>query len=294
MLDVESSIIGKLLSFGVLWPLIITVPLVLTYNDNYRLIFQEEWYDSTEKDYWNGSQGFWPSPLGLSLGLLAVVIGQIFTLLYFSVWKHGYLGSLTSIQKVGAPEYVFRDALKTHLSQPEGFVLLGGYLCLTWMLGLMPSSYYSFSGGINWIHVLLQLLIQDAIQYVMHLLEHNLHAIIYQHSHKPHHRFTNPKLFDAFNGSLADTFLMILVPLVLTARIVPANVWSYMAFGSLYANWLTLIHAEYVHPWDSAFRFLGLGTAAIIMFIISYSNSILAICSCTGIGCLVPIRIHQV
>ena len=52
------------------------------------------------------------------------------------------------------------------------------------------------------------------------------------------------------------------LPLVVTARCVPANVWSYMAFGSLYANWLTLIHAEYQHPWDPVFRSLGLGTAA--------------------------------
>lgn len=40
------------------------------------------------------------------------------------------------------------------------------------------------------------------------------------------------------------------------------NVWTYMAFGSLYANWLTLIHSEWAHPWDPAFRALGLGTAA--------------------------------
>lgn len=77
-----------------------------------------------------------------------------------------------------------------------------------------------------------------------------------------HHRFTNPKLFDAFNGSPGDTFLMILIPLMVTARIVPANVWSYMTFGSLYANWLCLIHSEYKHAWDRAFSWLGLGTAA--------------------------------
>ena len=35
-----------------------------------------------------------------------------------------------------------------------------------------------------------------------------------------------------------------------------------MTFGSLYANWLTLIHSEYHHPWDSAFQRLGLGSAA--------------------------------
>jgi lathosterol oxidase len=85
---------------------------------------------------------------------------------------------------------------------------------------------------------------------------------LYASSHKPHHRFTNPRLFDAFNGSAADTFLMILLPLFLTAHIVDANVWSYMAFGSLYANWLTLIHSEYHHPWEPLFRRLGLGTAA--------------------------------
>lgn len=33
-----------------------------------------------------------------------------------------------------------------------------------------------------------------------------------------------------------------------------------MAFGSLYANWLTLIHSEYALPWDGIFRLLGFGT----------------------------------
>ena len=95
----------------------------------------------------------------------------------------------------------------------------------------------------------------------MHLVEHNAHPLLYKQSHKPHHRFTNPKMFDAFNGSPTDTLLMILIPLAVTARIVPANVWSYMAFGSLYANWLTLIHSEYSHPWDKVFRVIGFGTA---------------------------------
>ena len=69
-------------------------------------------------------------------------------------------------------------------------------------------------------------------------------------------------LWDAFNGSLYDTVCMILLPLMLTARLVDANVWSYMAFGSLYSCWLTLIHSEYVNPWDECFRFVGFGTAA--------------------------------
>jgi sterol desaturase/sphingolipid hydroxylase (fatty acid hydroxylase superfamily) len=63
-------------------------------------------------------------------------------------------------------------------------------------------------------------------------------------------------------GSMADTFLMILLPLYVTANVVHCNVWTYMAFGSLYANWLTLIHSEYSHAWDPAFRLVGFGTAA--------------------------------
>jgi len=159
-------------------------------------------------------------------------------------------------------EYLFSEGLKTHLSNPEGFVLLGGYLIGSWMLGWMPSSYYSFAGGINWKHVAAQLLLQDMIQCFMHLGEHKISTWVYQQSHKPHHRFTNPRLFDAFDGSLVDTICMILIPLVIVARLVPANVWSYMTFGTLYANWLVLIHSEFVHPWDEVFRKLGFGTAA--------------------------------
>merc|ERR1712023_567746 len=91
---------------------------------------------------------------------------------------------------------------------------------------------------------------QDFVQYMMHFAEHKVSPAVYQASHKPHHRFTNPRLFDAFNVSLTDTVLMIL------------NVWTYMTFGSLYANWLTLIHSEWPHAWDPVFRRLGWGTAA--------------------------------
>lgn len=36
--------------------------------------------------------------------------------------------------------------------------------------------------------------------------------------------------------------------------------WSYMVFGTLYANMLTLIHSEYKHPWDDWFHAIGFGT----------------------------------
>lgn len=252
-------IVNALVSI-VVWSSIICLPLFFTFNKNYEKIFPSEWYDKQATDYSSGSS--YPSPLGLSLGILAVAIGQIFTLIFFISWKLDYLPvPKVTIQKVGPPAYEITPSLKHHLAQPEGFVMLGGYLILTWMYGIMPASYYSFSGGINWTHVFLQLLIQDFIQFIMHFLEHVIHPYFYRLTHKPHHRFINPKIFDAFNGSFYDTLFMILIPLVFTARIVPANVWSYMTFGSLYANWLTLIHSEFHLPWDGLFYFFGFGTA---------------------------------
>ena len=66
-------------------------------------------------------------------------------------------------------------------------------------------------------------------------------------------------MFDAFNGSVTDTVFMILVPLFITAQSVHCNVWSYMAFGSIFAGWLTLIHSEMQHPWNPLFQKIGLG-----------------------------------
>jgi len=262
----NSSSLGSVLACLV-WPGICALPIILTCQGGtaYRNVFPAAWYDEAPVENVLGSYGVTDprtvKPLGLILGLLAVAVGQFFTVIYHALRCSSWLGARTRIQ-TQAREYSFSEGLKTHLSQPEGFVLLGGYLIFTWMLGWMPASYYSFAGGISWKHVAAQLLLQDFIQCLMHFGEHKISARIYQVSHKPHHRFTNPRLFDAFDGSLADTICMILVPLVIVARLVPANVWSYMTFGSLYANWLVMIHSEFAHPWDKVFHCLGFGTAA--------------------------------
>jgi len=237
------------------WPLLLTVPLVLTCSSHsYDKVFPKSWYEYNSEER--------PKVLGLFLGIFTVAVGQIFVLIFFYLYKHGYLGPIPkSIQAKGARQYEWSEGVATHFAQPEGFVLLVLYLSITWMLNWMPASYYSFNGFIQWPETFFCLVLQDGIQYAMHRLEHVVSFEFYEFSHKPHHRFTNPRLFDAFNGSMADTIIMILVPLFATAHIVrTCNVWSYMAFGSLYANWLTLIHSEYVLPWDGVFRFLGMGT----------------------------------
>jgi alternative squalene epoxidase len=191
---------------------------------------------------------------GLCLGLSSVLIGQIITITYYVQYPH-----TQTVQQKPPRKYSFWENVLRHFTELEGIILLGSYLSTTWYLKMMPLSYYSFNGGIRWIDVLSQLLVQDLLQYMMHRFEH-YYSTIYKYTHKQHHKFTNPILFDAFQGSCADTVFMILIPLFFTSRIVHTNVWSYMTFGTLYANWLTLIHSEYIHPWDTTFSQIGFGT----------------------------------
>lgn len=269
------------------WPLMLFLPLFLNHAPGYHYsnVFPRTWYTVRGENWLDKSieeGGVWEwgtsyllgrdigsgdkplrHPLGLSLGISAVAVGHLFLLIYFRLHQQQLLGKTTPIQSRGAVKYVYSSALKNHLSQPGGFLLLGLYLTLTWVFDLLPHSYYSFEGGIQYDRVAMCLICQDFVQFVMHRLEHVAHPKMYRISHKPHHKFTNPKLFDAFDGSVPDTAIMILIPLFVTAHVVrDCNVWTYMAFGSSYANWLTLIHSEVTFPWEKYFRPLGLGTAA--------------------------------
>mmetsp|Transcript_18102 Transcript_18102/g.54605 ORF Transcript_18102/g.54605 Transcript_18102/m.54605 type:complete len:281 (+) Transcript_18102:115-957(+) len=204
--------------------------------------------------------GSWPSPVGLTLGILCAFVGQVLAMLY-QYARFRWATNATRIQPTPRP-YAFSEAVATHVRQPGGVLMLVFYLSAYWMFDLMPCSYYSFEGGVRPHIVAAQIAIQDLLQYIMHWLEHKASPEFYKLSHKPHHRFTNPRWADAFNGSVGDTFTMILIPLFITAQLIHANVWEYMTFGASWSAWLVLIHSETAHPWDPLFKVLGLGTAA--------------------------------
>jgi len=206
----------------------------------------------------------YPSCTGLLLGISCVAVVHVFAIAYHYYqlfYNFDQLIAINAKYNLKESRKNFWGDLVSHLCNPEGFLLIGAYLSFTWMFNIMPESYYSFDGGVNPLQLIFQFLIVDILQTVMHLLEHKLSSFIYQKSHKPHHRIIQPKLFDAFNGSPADTVTMILIPLSVCAQVVHCNVWTYMAFGSLYASWLTLVHCEYSHPWESVFRAFSIGTA---------------------------------
>lgn len=184
---------------------------------------------------------------GLYFGLSSVLVGQISTIVYHILYN-----------EIPLDKTLYNTVTK-YVLQPEGFLLLTGYLSVYWVSGTMPTSYYTYEGGIYWSHIIYQLLLQDFFQYTMHRIEHGI-PIIYKYSHQTHHKHINPQLFDSFDGSIVDTTCMILIPLWLTSRVIHTNVWSYMIFGTIYANMLTLIHSETAHPWDTFFRHMGIGT----------------------------------
>lgn len=201
--------------------------------------------------------------IGLMYGLGSVFLSQIFIILYFYIYIISGFAEKNRIQNK-IIKYDFKNEALSHLFHIEGLLLLGFYLSFTWIFNLMPSTYYQ-NNSVNWFHVLQQSLLVDFLQTIIHIFEHKSHFIhknIYIISHKPHHKFFNPYIFNAFNGSLIDTFLMIIVPLFITAQTIHCSLWSYIIFGNIYSIMLTLIHSEYHHPFDKIFRKLGIGTAA--------------------------------
>jgi sterol desaturase/sphingolipid hydroxylase (fatty acid hydroxylase superfamily) len=159
------------------------------------------------------------------------------------------------------PDATLAHDVYVFLTNPESFVMLFSYLSFVWMFRLLPAAYYDYDAPLQWWHVAAQFLVVDVLTTASHLLEHNW-AALYIRSHKMHHRFTNPKLYNAFSGSLLDTFSLILVPLFLTHQICFfVNNMGLAAFGTLYAAQFTMIHCEYRHPWDTLFEWLGIGTA---------------------------------
>lgn len=202
----------------------------------------------------------WPSPKGLLMGLGSVLVAQIIVLLYYIARKIVLKSS--TIRVSPPPPTTLAEDLRAHVTAPESFFMVFGYLCAVWMFKLLPDSYYDLTAGVNWLHVLYQFLVVDFWTYVDHLIEHNWPAL-YKISHKAHHKWINPKLYNAFNGSILDTLSLILIPLFLTHQICRfVNTWSFIAFGTLYASQFTLIHCEFPHPWDGLFEMLGIGTAA--------------------------------
>jgi len=198
----------------------------------------------------------WPDYLGLLCGLGSVAVAQV-ALVVYQFFRREWNNNdsvRVQLQEWRYPKTFIADVIH-HLSNPGAFILMLPYLCFTWMFRLMPDSYYNYDIPVNWGTVFMQLLVVDFFTFIFHVAEHAF-PIVYQLGHKPHHRYVNPQLFNAFDGSLTDTVLLILFPLYATANVIHANNWDYIAFGTVYSTHFMLIHSEYDHLFDPLLKFL--------------------------------------
>lgn len=182
----------------------------------------------------------------LLLGFYSVMYGQTIIIIYDIIYHKNTTNIFNKIVK--------------HFLNIEGFTLLAGYLSLLWLNDLFPESYYSSKGIISLYKLGVMLLLQDFMQYWMHRLEHK-YSNIYKLTHSKHHLHIHPTMYDSFSGSIGDTIFMILIPLTITTQIIKCNLWTFIAFGTIYSNTLTLIHSAEKHNWEDCFRYFGIGTS---------------------------------
>merc|ERR1712185_613268 len=88
--------------------------------------------------------GAWPSPVGLTLGILAAFAAQLLVIAYHYARLRWF--ATRRVQSAPRP-YTFLEGIRSHLSNPGGIVMMVVYLCAYWMLDAMPCSYYSMEGG---------------------------------------------------------------------------------------------------------------------------------------------------
>ncbi len=205
----------------------------------------------------------WPESFGLFCGLGAVAIAQMVLISIYLYHRTRYLsGAGIKTNQVATVTYsrpFINDAI-VHFSNPGAFLLLLPYLSLTWMFRLMPESYYVYETKISWFNVFAQLFVVDFFTFVLHVAEHALPEI-YILGHKPHHKFTKPRLFDAFDGSLPDTIALILFPLYTTAQLLHVGNWDYVAFGVIYSSHFMMIHSEFSHSYEDVLSWFFVNTS---------------------------------
>lgn len=203
-----------------------------------------------------------PEPKGLLIGLGSVAVAQLFLILY----QHNRRINESKLRSVSIQlkDYKYLSTFIAdvihHLKRVELFLLVP-YLALTWMFNLMPESYYNLNQSFSFIELIFQLLVVDWFTYSFHVILHYF-PTIYKSSHKPHHKFTNPQLFDAFDATIIDTIFIILIPLFATANLCHVSCYSYVWFGVTYSTHFMLIHSEAEHSFDKVLKLFGVMTAA--------------------------------
>ena len=120
-----------------------------------------------------------------------------------------------------------------------GLLLAGCVLAAYAYFDLLPSTMWTH-GRPSFYDCLQMAIIQDGIQFCLHMLEHRFHF----QSHRVHHRHVHPTSLDAFHTGTMDGLIQLVLPLWITLHVVEPNKTSAALFGTCYALWLQWIHAD--------------------------------------------------
>lgn len=154
------------------------------------------------------------------------------------------------------------EALARHLLALESYPLMVLYLVVAWPR--LPDSYRDDRAAPCPGAVLAQLAVFDLAGWLLHRAEHRWRGL-YRLTHSHHHRIQHPRVLDAFRGSVADTAMLILVPLQVTAWSLhllgcAVRFWSFVVFGVLFSTHFLLIHHAGAVRYHRACRAAGVVT----------------------------------
>tara|TARA_B100002052_G_scaffold270461_1_gene270656 strand:+ start:372 stop:947 length:576 start_codon:yes stop_codon:yes gene_type:complete len=123
---------------------------------------------------------------------------------------------------------------------PSGLPLALVVLSACSYASLLPPSMEHAQGHVDLARFVALALVQDAVQFVLHLLEHRLRLS----SHATHHLRVRPSAGDAFKAAPLDALLQLLGPLLISLWAVRPSRETAIAFGAFYSLWLQHIHSD--------------------------------------------------
>jgi hypothetical protein len=126
----------------------------------------------------------------------------------------------------------------------SGFPFTFLLLYFFWILGLFPLSMYT-TYEVSVVQLFEMLFLIDVFQTCIHYAAHTwLRHTMIGTSHMIHHVNRNPKPQDAFFTGLVDSFVQLILPIMLVVHIVQPSRYTAILFGSIYSWWLLFIHSN--------------------------------------------------
>lgn len=120
-----------------------------------------------------------------------------------------------------------------------GLCFAGCVLAMFGALGGLPVEMDDH-GLVSLYNLVCMAVLQDGIQFAIHVGEHRCHL----RSHNIHHKNVHPCSLNAFQTGWVDAIVQLIVPLGVTLWAIRPNKTTAGVFGAWYSLWLQWIHAD--------------------------------------------------